>query len=245
MKQVQGVLAFDFDDTLITNVPEETILRWCAKFTEPGDLPKPSMYMKDIVDYQNDVFSLVFKKGKTIQDILNQVDFKYMSPGMIPLIEEVRSRLGFKIMIVTDNNSVVLEHSLKSLGVAHLIDEIVVNPAKINPQGQLVVSPWQIQDHCPLSFRNLCKGQALFEYVEKLEKNSGRKVDFVGYCGDNRNDVCPALRLRAGDIVFPRAGHPLVQFLEDKQSEMKADIVPWSTGQDILNAIDAKLKTLS
>ena len=66
--------------------------------------------------------------------------------------------------------------------------------------------------------------------------------DLVCYSGDNVNDLCPGLRaLGSDDLLCPRAGFPLEKLIEGRRSEIKATVVPWTTGEDILRAVKERV----
>ena len=235
-----NLLVFDFDDSLCTNDPEKIYYRWLQDLAGPEDvLPKKTF--RDIVVYQNEVFGFLYDKGKTTEDILKQAEYKTLTPGMRELLTEARGNLNTKTIIVTDNNSVVLDHSIKYLGIHDLIDKVISNPAHWNKEGRLVASPYCPQDHCDLSFSNLCKGDALWDYVKSLKEDHDVTVKTIGYVGDNKNDLCPSLRLREKDLIFPRATYPLVDFLHEKQADIKAGVRLWDSGRDILRAWKERL----
>ena len=242
---VLAVLAFDFDDTLITNVPEETYLAVCRRLRGEGEaMPNPNNHPRNIVDFQNEVFKFLFDKGLDIEGIKRIADFKYVSEGMNDLLDARIDDLDLRIAVITDNNDFVVNYSLEKLGLRSKIDKVIGNRGRVDEKGMLVATPWKMQDHCALSFENLCKGEVLFDYVAEVEKEAGRKVDFIGYGGDNKNDICPALALREGDLAFPRKGHPLVGFLEERKAEMKATVHPWESGKQIVEVIKEKVQSL-
>lgn len=231
-----NLLVFDFDDSLCTNDPDKIYYKWLQDLAGPDESIPKNTDFRDICVYQNEVFGFLYDKGKTTEDILKRAEHKTLTPGMRELLEEARRDLNTRTIIITDNNSLVLDHSIKHLGINDLIDEMISNPAHWNKEGRLVASPYCPQDHCQLSYSNLCKGDALWEHVESLKKNEGLTVKTIGYVGDNKNDLCPALRLRESDLIFPRATYPLVNLLHKRNSDIKAGVRLWDSGLDILRA---------
>ena len=45
--------------------------------------------------------------------------------------------------------------------------------------------------------------------------------------------------MKKGDIVFPREGHRFLRRIEieDLKNDLTCDIVPWKTGEDIINKL--------
>ena len=68
----------------------------------------------------------------------------------------------------------------------------------------------------------------------------------VCYAGDNVNDLCPGLAaLSAGDLLCPRAGYALERLLKEREEgEVKARIVPWESGEEILEALKEKVEEI-
>ena len=83
----------------------------------------------------------------------------------------------------------------------------------------------------------MCKGAILSEHLHEQAERHGKHFDTVLYIGDGSNDLCPALRLRAQDYVLPRVGFKLLKLIEEGQPDLKAQVRPWSTGQDILDVL--------
>jgi len=79
----------------------------------------------------------------------------------------------------------------------------------------------------------MCKGHILQEHCRK----SSVKYDVVAYVGDGTNDLCPALRLRDTDIVFPRSCFSLDKRIAQGRDKVAAMVKPWETGFDIMNAL--------
>ena len=50
------------------------------------------------------------------------------------------------------------------------------------------------------------------------------------------NDLCAALQLTSADYLFPRIGYSLFNYLEKHANIVKAKIIPWETGRDLLFA---------
>ncbi len=64
---------------------------------------------------------------------------KTLTAGMQNLLTVAREDLACVVLIVSDNNSVVVEHMLNFLGIRHLIDNIITNPAEVIKQIKLVL----------------------------------------------------------------------------------------------------------
>lgn len=228
------LLIFDFDDSFVTN--DESFSAWMQRVAEPGeDVPRPSgRDVDDAVHWQKTVYGWLKERGFGAREVLEFVAAsKEVTDGVEELVTRAREELNTVVIILSDNNTSVIEHTLRALKADHLVDHIIANPSTV--VDDLIVSqPYRQQSHCQLSFRNLCKGDALWEYVARLERELGVRVTRVGYVGDGRNDLCPALRLRSQDIMFARAGYKLEPILREREAEMKAKTFYWEDGIDML-----------
>ena len=99
--------------------------------------------------------------------------------------------------------------------------------------GLILSSPLRHQEHCQISYSNMCKADVLWEYIRALE-TEGSEVVTVGYAGDGANDLCPMMSLRAGDLIFPRADKPIIRLLEENEGGVKAGKHVWTSGEEIL-----------
>ena len=91
-----------------------------------------------------------------------------------------------------------------------------------------------------MSTINLCKGQILDDHVSE-SKNAGRTFDSVVYVGDGSNDLCPCLRLKKQDIIFPRKGFHLIPKLASHTDLIEAAVVPWASGHDIVEELKKRI----
>lgn len=118
---------------------------------------------------------------------------------------------------------------------------MISNPAHFDKNGCLQIQRYEDQNWCSLSARNLCKGEALREYIANRAADN---VNFsrVSYAGDGANDLCPSLKLSNNDNVFPRFGYPLHKLVGDKckTKELKAKCYPFVNGNDIWNVLSSK-----
>lgn len=59
--------------------------------------------------------------------------------------------------------------------------------------------------------------------------------------GDGANDFCPSLTLSPGDVAFPRLDFPMHKLIQEmaeaKPGEFKASVVPWKSGEDVVNTL--------
>jgi len=129
---------------------------------------------------------------------------------------------------------VFIDHILETAGLQSVFSKVYTNPASFDNSGCLHLSPYHRQDWCSMSSVNMCKGHVVDEHSRK----SGVKYDVVAYVGDGENDLCPALRLRDIDIVFPRRHYRLDKRIAEGDEKVAAMVRSWDTGFDIMNALE-------
>lgn len=106
----------------------------------------------------------------------------------------------------------------------------VLKRLRISPH-QPIESPHK----CTLCPQNLCKGQVFDQW------RAQHCFTKVVYVGDGGGDFCPALRLHPADVLLCRKNFPLhkkcsrVTARQSPQSQLQANVVPWSSGKDILS----------
>ena len=76
-------------------------------------------------------------------------------------------------------------------------------------------------------------------FFEDFIKDKKNCFDRIFYIGDGKNDFCLSKKLGKNDIVFPRFDYCLYKILFDKngKNEVKAQIIPWKNGKDILDVL--------
>lgn len=186
------------------------------------------------------------KNGCTPESMLSFMSNIPLTQGMRELLDITSANKSFDHIIISDANSVFIQHLLQVLGLSVVINEVFTNPAEFDENGCLTIKRYHTQDWCTLSTVNLCKGHILKTFIEKQE-SKGVDYRHIIYVGDGYNDLCPALTLRSQDVVMPRVGFKLLKLIERmtnknkpvKRTELKAAVVPWETGLDILKHIQS------
>ncbi|XP_071515740.1 pyridoxal phosphate phosphatase PHOSPHO2-like isoform X2 [Panulirus ornatus] len=234
-KKHKVLLALDFDHTVIDNNSDTYIYKLAPGCKIPDDLKV--LYRKDgWTQYMGEVFKFLHRNGIKKEAILDCLKEIKLTEGMKELFTGVPRDLT-EFIIISDANSVFIDHILRNCGVRDLFSELFTNPAQFDENGCLHLQMYHLQDWCTLSTKNLCKGDILANYVKQRE-NEDVTFSTIAYVGDGTNDFCPSLRLKECDIVFPRCGYSLVDFIPKMESEkgvkIEADVCQWDTGKDIL-----------
>ena len=192
-----------------------------------------------LFSHHSEIFRYLHQTNVTPQQILDCMTEIKFSPGIVDLLSKL-DRSKAESIIISDANSLFIEHILKVNKLEDKFDRVFTNPAKFNQEGRLEIQMYHVQDTCSLSTVNLCKGQILEAYIEE-RANSNVRFTHVAFIGDGQNDFCPSLRLKSKDFVFPRNGYSLVDYIKKMQAEqgleIKANIHVWNSGLDILQVL--------
>ncbi|CAL1540032.1 unnamed protein product [Lymnaea stagnalis] len=243
IKKERLLMVFDFDHSLV----DENSDTYVTKLAPGGELPEEikSLYAEDgWTDYMAEIFKYLHKNGRTPNEILECISQIPLTKGMNDLLTYSQTIANVDHIIISDSNSVFIDHILGANNLSPTITKVFTNPAEFDDSGCLRLKHYHIQDWCTLSTINLCKGHILKSFLAERE-NEGAEYKHIIYVGDGHNDLCPGLVLRPQDIFMPRKGFALERLIEKikrknkpvKISEIKAKIVPWETGLDILQHI--------
>ena len=183
-------------------------------------------------------FQYIHAHGTQPEDIKRLMHSMPFVSGFPALFEYLSARpASHQSIIVSDANSFFIDTIMANAGLSDVITRTYSNPAWFDDSGCLCIKYYHTQDWCTLSTKNMCKGAILSEHLHEQAERHGKHFDTVLYIGDGSNDLCPALRLRAQDYVLPRVGFKLLKLIEEGQPDLKAQVRPWSTGQDILDVL--------
>ena len=129
--------------------------------------------------------------------------------GRVPVLSTVLSAVtlaqerGAELRILSDANTLYIRWILAALGLSDVFSMTVTNPAEVDPDGRLRISPHQPSEgaphgclHCP---SNLCKGAVMQGWLDEMGSAAR-----VAYVGDGGGDFCPCTRMARGDTVFAR-----------------------------------------
>lgn len=245
------LVVFDFDETLV-DCNSDT---WIHQLAPNKKIPDELEYRhgQDYFKHVQSVLAYLHTKNIKKEDYYECLS---KMPSVTGIVESLIATLGkhpekYDMIILSDANSFFIDSYLKANSLENLFPTVLTNPARFSDDGQLLISEFHVQDYCSLSSRNLCKGEALKNYIGKRMLDHNTVYTCINYIGDGENDLCPSTKLSNRDRVFPREGFSLdrlcaklkynseVCSVEDvkKLPELKASVIPWSTGVDILNVI--------
>ncbi|XP_076038142.1 pyridoxal phosphate phosphatase PHOSPHO2-like isoform X2 [Oratosquilla oratoria] len=228
------LVALDFDHTIIDDNSDTYIVKLLPNHKVPEDLKQ--LYRKDgWTLYMQEIFKLLHKNDTKSSQILNCLTEIKLTESMKEFLTKL-PRDSTEFIVISDSNSLFIDHILRNEGIRDLFREIFTNPAKIDENDCLNIEMFHYQDYCKLSTKNLCKGHILNSYVESRQKDNVH-FSHIAYVGDGSNDFCPSLLLKEKDAVFPRSGYSLLNCIPRMEAEkglkVEAEVCPWDNGMDI------------
>lgn len=235
--QPRFLVLFDFDETIINESSDDAVVRALRSQCLPGWL-KSSYREGHYNEFMQKVLAYMAEEGVSQASIQSAVEEIPPSPGLLSLFEFLQSnQKHFELAVVSDANMFFIETWLEHAGVRPLFRKIFTNPASFDATGRLVLLPFHshLCSRCP---DNMCKQTILREYLSVRQKERGG-VPFqrVFYIGDGANDICPSLALGPWDTAFPRRGFPMHVLLQAEAGKVKANVVPWVRGEDIMDCL--------
>lgn len=243
------LVVFDFDETIVDCNSDS----WVHQLAKEKKIPENlEFYLgQDYFKHVQSVLAFLYSEGITEKDFIQCLSTMPQVVGMIdPLIRTLASmREKYDIVILSDANSFFISSYLKSLDLDDKITAVLTNPARIDDNGQLLITEYHIQDYCTISSRNLCKGEALRNFIGKMMLDCKTVYNCVNYVGDGENDLCPSSKLSPRDRIFPRRGYTLDRLCQKSMvdcnlPELKASIIPWRDGNEIMEVIIGASGTL-
>lgn len=244
------LIVFDFDETLV-DCNSDT---WIHQLAPDQKIPEQIEYRhgQDYFKHVQSVLHYLHTKGVTKEDYYNCLSGMPSVPGMIEtlIVTLGQQQDKYDMIILSDSNSFFISSYLKAKSLDNLFSTVLTNPARFSEEGQLLIDEYHVQDHCSMSARNLCKGEALKNFIGKRMLDHNTVYTCINYVGDGENDLCPSTKLSNRDRIFPREGYSLDRLCSKlklnqeiygpdsgKLPDLKATIVPWTTGEEILRVI--------
>ncbi|XP_041829545.1 probable phosphatase phospho1 [Melanotaenia boesemani] len=235
------LVLFDFDETIICESSDDAVVRALPGQQLPTWL-RDSYREGHYNEHMQKVLAYMAEQGVSKESIHLAVEKIPPTPGLLNLFQYLQShQQDFELVVISDANMYFIETWLEHAGVRHLFRKIFTNPASFNATGQLVLLPFHshLCSRCP---DNMCKQSILREYLAGRQKERGAApFQRVFYIGDGANDVCPSQALGPQDTAFARRDFPmhrlLMEMQQSKSAKFKANIVPWISGEDIVDSL--------
>ncbi|XP_063932114.1 pyridoxal phosphate phosphatase PHOSPHO2-like [Zophobas morio] len=245
---MQNLAIFDFDHTILDDNSDTAILELVDKNEIPQEI-KNIQFTDGWTAFMQAIFTYMYEKGVTVEQILSHVQSLQPVGGMVDLIRNLKMKLNYDLVVVSDSNSVFIKTWLEKHKLETCFTEIFTNPTKI-VGGMFQISPYDDQDVCKLSTRNLCKGKVLDEFIKSQQEN-GIFYNKLVYVGDGSNDFCPILRLKENDLACVRNNYKLLDLVQKakrgkyvdnagKPYMIKSLVCIWNTADDIADFLLSK-----
>ncbi|XP_077979204.1 pyridoxal phosphate phosphatase PHOSPHO2-like [Glandiceps talaboti] len=232
------LLVCDFDHTIVDDNCDTYIKILLPNETIPERIRRHYRMHRSWTDFMGEIFQYMQSLKVTPQQIIDCMHSIKFTDGMKELLEYQAKQDNIDFIILSDANMVFIREALEGARLNNDINDIFSNPAKFNDEGCLEIKHYHSHD-CDLCPSNMCKKLILKEYREKQHKE-GIEYDRVCYVGDGGNDFCPSQSLCESDVVFPRVGYNLIDKItkfKKKGKNFNAKVVPWVSGQEVLDTI--------
>ncbi|XP_005301971.2 phosphoethanolamine/phosphocholine phosphatase [Chrysemys picta bellii] len=243
-KPPKYLLAFDFDETIINENSDDSVIRAAPGQVLPEHIRQTfrdgfyNEYMQRVFEYLGDQ-GVKMLNYKTIYENIP------LSPGMPELFQFLsKNQDQFEIILLSDANMFGIECTLRAAGVYSLFRKIFSNPSGFDKRGYLTLGPYHTHK-CPQCPANMCKRKILTEYLMERAQE-GAEFERIFYVGDGANDFCPSVALTSTDIAFPRKGYPMHQMTQEMEKKQprafQATVVPWDSAVEVCCYLQELLK---
>lgn len=244
LQTTKRLIAFDFDHTIV-NKNTDIVVRDLIDSSKIPESTRELYKSNGWIPYMQEIFKILYKNNIKRNEIEKAVLTIPEVPGMINCIKTLHDHKNFDIIIISDSNSEFINLWNTKYNITKYFNEIYTNPAKFNSDNLLLLEPYHTQIDCSISSINLCKGKVLDNYIKEKKIESQINYDCVIFVGDGYHDICPMLRLQKCDIACPRltyaADRDLIKTAEKISAEIKASVIKWTDGNDLLDEILKKL----
>ncbi|XP_008656629.1 thiamine phosphate phosphatase-like protein [Zea mays] len=194
------VVVFDFDRTIIDWDSDEWVITKLGA-ADAFQRLLPTMRWNPLMDR---MMAELHARGKTPEDIRDCLRSAPLDTHVVSAIKRAAA-LGCDLKVVSDANTFFIETVLAHHGALGCFSEIATNPASVDADGRLRISPYHdsaaAPHGCSLCPDNMCKGK-IMERIQATAA-SDKKQHFI-YIGDGKGDYCPSLKLGEGDHVMPK-----------------------------------------
>jgi len=180
--------------------------------------------------------------------------------GIVDTVKQANAN-GAHVAIVSDANHFYIDSFLNMHGLKGMVTEIHTNrspveiiememeQAEAEPGSEKIhkevirIKPYHSEDlshGCELCPPNMCKGKIVDELIARFTPSQ------ICYVGDGSGDFCAATRLRDVDTLLVRndknyrSALGLVKRIEREKDNytIKAEIVHWTQGEQVLNTMN-------
>lgn len=227
VKQARLLAVFDFDHTLVDGNTDT----WITKL-HPCTMQlirEHQQYGWCWTNIMDKVFEVLHSEKFLKNDFVTCLESLKFTAGMKETCNYLQSN-SVSTIIISDSNSYFIDHLLERDSLHCTFCSIYTNPAGWRSDGRLHVERFH-EHECTVCPLNLCKRKVLQTHLA----DCAERYESIVYVGDGHGDLCPSLALKPGDYILARDGYKLLKYLKgEKGEEVKADVIPWSSGFEVL-----------
>ncbi|NWV66971.1 PHOP1 phosphatase, partial [Malurus elegans] len=235
------LLVFDFDETIVDENSDDSILRGRSLPERLRHGPGASYN-----EHMQRVLAFLGEQGVRAADLRAAYEAIPLSPGVAELFQFLSKHSErFEIILISDANVFGVEAKLRAAGLRSLFRKVFSNPAGADRRGFLTLGPYHSHKcgRCP---PNMCKNKILSEYLAQRARE-GAEFRKVLYVGDGANDFCPSSgALGEEDVAFPRKGYPMHRMILEAQERQsgtfRAAAVPWESAEEVARFLQELLR---
>ncbi|RDX88604.1 Inorganic pyrophosphatase 2, partial [Mucuna pruriens] len=237
-----GVVVFDFDRTIIDDDSD----RWIISEMGVTQLFNQLRHTMPWTSLMDRIMEELHSEGISADDIAECLKRAFLHPSIVSAIKSAHA-LGCELRIISDANLFSIQTILEHHGLLGCFSHINSNPAFVDSQGRLRITPFHdstLPPHaCPRCPPNMCKvtplvsqchmGLVIDQIRSSLPENERRFI----YLGDGSGDYCPTMKLEGGDFVMPRKNYPLWNQICSDPKLVAAQVHDWSNGEELENIL--------
>ena len=215
------LFVFDFDNTLVDDNTDTWVMKLRPDLGLQEKLRGLRRQFSCWTDLMDHVFSELHRAGCGREEVLEHMGRLAVYDQALLALRAVGECVWADAIIVSDSNSVFIDHILQQCGLEGIPKEILTNPAYFDSTGRLHVQ-WFHRHCCPTcsTSLNMCKGTILTDFLSRQHEPYGCVV----YVGDGRGDYCPCLKMTERDAVLCRKGYSLARMIANSPSAVTASV---------------------
>lgn len=210
------LFVFDFDHTLIDDNVDTLIMSVHPNLKVRENLHSLRKEYPCWTDLMHHTAKLIYEQGVSSEELLAHIQQAKLFKQALKAVTAVGHADHADAIILSDANTLFIEHILTKCGVIQFFQSIISNPAHFDANGRLHIRHYHSHScqHC-FGSPNLCKGQVLTDYLKSRPEYSK-----VVYVGDGKGDFCPACRLSANDILVCRKDYFLAKKINESADHL-------------------------
>jgi pyridoxal phosphate phosphatase PHOSPHO2 len=224
------LVVFDFDHTVIEHDSYSALINL---ITDEAVKKEFSLHQYDWNTFNNLLFTQLRKEGIDYSLIKQALETLKLNSYFKHLFEFLKNNEDlFHVVVVSGSLDIIIEWVLEYNGYRNLVKHIYCNEARKDSSSFIKFVEKETKS-CEICNFSMCKALVINDV---LSKNNFEKIFYVG---DGLNDYCAALKLKDGDVLFPRKDFDLYKkiFHNDGFKKLECEVVDWEDAMKILEYI--------